>query len=261
MARTRTRRRPVHRGAGPRDRPPPVHDRLLGQQARSGVVARGAPRGEGRHRARGAVALVERGLYGRGDGRGARARGGDRAALAREVRSPDDARASASAPSTTRGSSSAAAGAMASPSSQLTGTAGRYRASAAGPSACGAAPRRQGRRSSRTPEAAAGSAATHRCTGALQFHHVEPALKSFGLATTGSPVRCGEPGRRHASASSSCANCHAEIEAGLATIPPSAIKIADLGPIWWVRIAPRCFGNRGPVTPVGGNSIGRMLGC
>jgi transposase len=70
-----------------------------------------------------------------------------------------------------------------------------------------------------------------RCLGALQFHHLDPALKSFGLATNGvarSLRRAREEARKCVLV---CANCHAEIEASIATIPPSAIKIADPGPI------------------------------
>jgi transposase len=70
-----------------------------------------------------------------------------------------------------------------------------------------------------------------RCPGALQFHHLKPGLKAFGLATNGvarSLRRAREEARKCILV---CANCHAEIEAGVATIPPSAIKIAETGPI------------------------------
>jgi transposase len=57
-----------------------------------------------------------------------------------------------------------------------------------------------------------------RYTGALQFHHLDPALKSFGLGVRGvarSLERCREEARKCALL---CANCHAEVEAGVAAV-------------------------------------------
>ncbi len=57
-----------------------------------------------------------------------------------------------------------------------------------------------------------------RYAGALQFHHIVPAEKSFGLSD-GGVARSLERARREAAKCVLvCANCHAEIEAGLATI-------------------------------------------
>ena len=58
-----------------------------------------------------------------------------------------------------------------------------------------------------------------RYPGALQFHHVDPRGKSFAIADRGL-ARSLERARAEArKCILVCANCHAEIEAGLATIP------------------------------------------
>jgi AraC-like DNA-binding protein len=57
-----------------------------------------------------------------------------------------------------------------------------------------------------------------RYVGALQFHHLDPSEKSFGLGVRGvarSLERCREEARKCALL---CANCHAEVEAGVATV-------------------------------------------
>ncbi len=58
-----------------------------------------------------------------------------------------------------------------------------------------------------------------RYLGALQFHHLDPATKAFGLGLRGiarSLARCREEA---AKCMLLCANCHAEVEAGVATLP------------------------------------------
>jgi transposase len=57
-----------------------------------------------------------------------------------------------------------------------------------------------------------------RYTGALQFHHLDPSEKSFGLGLRGvarSLERCREEARKCVLL---CANCHAEVEAGIAAV-------------------------------------------
>jgi hypothetical protein len=57
-----------------------------------------------------------------------------------------------------------------------------------------------------------------RYVGALQFHHLDPSEKSFGLGVRGvarSLERCREEARKCVLL---CANCHAEVEAGFATV-------------------------------------------
>jgi hypothetical protein len=54
-----------------------------------------------------------------------------------------------------------------------------------------------------------------RCIGALQFHHLDPAEKRFGLASEGI-TRGIQTAREEArKCVLLCANCHAEIEAGI----------------------------------------------
>jgi helix-turn-helix protein len=58
-----------------------------------------------------------------------------------------------------------------------------------------------------------------RSVAALHFHHVDPEQKSFGLALRGvarSLERCRAEARKCVLL---CANCHAEVEAGLARLP------------------------------------------
>lgn len=56
---------------------------------------------------------------------------------------------------------------------------------------------------------------------ALQFHHVDPATKEFGIAQLG-VARSLEAALAEArKCVLLCANCHAEVEAGLATLPPT----------------------------------------
>jgi transposase len=57
-----------------------------------------------------------------------------------------------------------------------------------------------------------------RYTGALQFHHLDPSEKSFGLGLRGvarSLERCREEARKCVLL---CENCHAEVEAGVAAV-------------------------------------------
>jgi transposase len=61
-----------------------------------------------------------------------------------------------------------------------------------------------------------------RYPGALQFHHLHPSEKSFAIADRGL-ARSMERARAEArKCVLVCANCHAELEAGIATIPDSA---------------------------------------
>ncbi|MDP4000229.1 MAG: hypothetical protein Q8Q11_02240 [bacterium] len=54
-----------------------------------------------------------------------------------------------------------------------------------------------------------------KCRGALEFHHLDPATKSFGLSARGM-TRSWERMRQEADKCILvCANCHREVEAGL----------------------------------------------
>jgi hypothetical protein len=60
--------------------------------------------------------------------------------------------------------------------------------------------------------------------GALQFHHLDPSKKSFGLAMRGLTRSVDELRREAAKCVLLCANCHAKVEWGSATIPQSAVN-------------------------------------
>jgi transposase len=57
-----------------------------------------------------------------------------------------------------------------------------------------------------------------RYTGALQFHHIDPATKSFKIST-GHTRSLASMRAEAAKCVLLCANCHAEIEAGLVDLP------------------------------------------
>ena len=57
-----------------------------------------------------------------------------------------------------------------------------------------------------------------RYAGALQFHHLDPAVKQFELAGAGLARSLERARREAAKCVLLCANCHAEIEGGIATI-------------------------------------------
>jgi transposase-like protein len=58
-----------------------------------------------------------------------------------------------------------------------------------------------------------------RCVASLHFHHLDPSIKSFALGVTG-VTRSLEAARAEASKCVVlCANCHGEVESGLADVP------------------------------------------
>lgn len=69
----------------------------------------------------------------------------------------------------------------------------------------------------------------NRCQQALQFHHLDPNTKSFELAERGlcrSIARCRAEAKKCVLL---CANCHAEVEAGIALVPLNSVADADPG--------------------------------
>jgi transposase-like protein len=63
-----------------------------------------------------------------------------------------------------------------------------------------------------------------RYPGALQFHHVDPAQKAFAIADRGVARSLERALAEARKCVLLCANCHAEIEAGIATMPtPAAV--------------------------------------
>jgi len=65
----------------------------------------------------------------------------------------------------------------------------------------------------------------NRFAGALQFHHVDPSTKSFGLGQAGATRSLEAMRREAAKCVLLCANCHAEIEADLQTLEEGADKV------------------------------------
>jgi transposase-like protein len=61
-----------------------------------------------------------------------------------------------------------------------------------------------------------------RYAGALQFHHLEPDRKAFELSAHGVARSLAKARAEVAKCVLLCANCHAEVEAGVATIPEDA---------------------------------------
>jgi DNA-directed RNA polymerase subunit RPC12/RpoP len=61
-----------------------------------------------------------------------------------------------------------------------------------------------------------------RCSRALAFHHLDPLTKSFGLAEGGIARSLEESRVEAAKCVLLCANCHAEVEAGMAAFPSNA---------------------------------------
>lgn len=64
-----------------------------------------------------------------------------------------------------------------------------------------------------------------RFAGALQFHHVDPATKSFSIGQQGITRGIDSLRAEAAKCVLLCANCHAEIEAGLLTVDDAADRV------------------------------------
>ena len=65
-----------------------------------------------------------------------------------------------------------------------------------------------------------------RCIAALQFHHVDPAKKEFGIGRGGSIISLDVLREEARKCVLLCANCHAEVEAGVANLPAVPADIA-----------------------------------
>jgi transposase-like protein len=69
-----------------------------------------------------------------------------------------------------------------------------------------------------------------RCVASLHFHHLDPAQKSFSLGVTG-VTRSLDAARAEArKCVVLCANCHGEVESGLADVSITSGQSADAGP-------------------------------
>jgi hypothetical protein len=58
-----------------------------------------------------------------------------------------------------------------------------------------------------------------RCSAALTFHHVDPSTKKFGIAAGGLARALSKLREEAAKCVLLCANCHAEVEAGISSLP------------------------------------------
>jgi hypothetical protein len=58
-----------------------------------------------------------------------------------------------------------------------------------------------------------------RCIGALAFHHLDPESKEFGLAAGGLARSLSKSREEAAKCALLCSNCHAEVEAGISSLP------------------------------------------
>jgi hypothetical protein len=67
-----------------------------------------------------------------------------------------------------------------------------------------------------------------KCAAALQFHHLDPEEKAFGLAQGGLTRSLDEARREADKCVLLCSNCHAEIEAGVTALPVEfSLALAD----------------------------------
>jgi hypothetical protein len=55
---------------------------------------------------------------------------------------------------------------------------------------------------------------------ALEFHHIDPSTKAFGLSVRGITRSLDKLRAEAAKCILLCANCHAEVEAGFTSLPP-----------------------------------------
>lgn len=59
-----------------------------------------------------------------------------------------------------------------------------------------------------------------RHVGALEFHHIDPSTKTFGLSLHGITRSLDDLRAEAAKCVLHCGNCHAEVEAGFTSLPP-----------------------------------------
>ena len=63
----------------------------------------------------------------------------------------------------------------------------------------------------------------HRCVQALHFHHLDSTTKTFQLGYQGHSRSLKRSREEASKCALLCANCHAEVEAGLASLPVSSV--------------------------------------
>ena len=64
-----------------------------------------------------------------------------------------------------------------------------------------------------------------RYSGALHFHHVDPAEKEFGISRKGVARSIERMRAEAAKCVLLCSNCHAEVEAGVANLPEADVRM------------------------------------
>ena len=67
-----------------------------------------------------------------------------------------------------------------------------------------------------------------RCVGALHFHHLDPETKEFGISRRGFTRSIEKMREEAAKCVLLSSNCHAEVEAGIGTLP-DAIRGSSIG--------------------------------
>lgn len=68
-----------------------------------------------------------------------------------------------------------------------------------------------------------------RCQQVLQFHHLDPSMKEFDLGRKGVTRSLAKARAEARKCVLLCANCHAEVEAGIAAVPLNSVPDADPG--------------------------------
>lgn len=63
-----------------------------------------------------------------------------------------------------------------------------------------------------------------RCVAALEFHHLDPATKRFGLGSRGLALSIERLREEAAKCVLLCSNCHAEVEAGVTELSSAALR-------------------------------------
>ncbi len=68
-----------------------------------------------------------------------------------------------------------------------------------------------------------------RCVQALEFHHIDPATKSFSLSQKGVTRSLAAARAEAAKCVLLCGNCHAEVEAGVTALPVRCLQKYRIG--------------------------------
>lgn len=66
-----------------------------------------------------------------------------------------------------------------------------------------------------------------RCQQVLEFHHLDPSLKNFQLSHNGATRSLARSRAEARKCVLLCANCHREVEAGIAAVPLNSVPVAN----------------------------------